>query len=64
VRIAFVLVLSNKIISERKCQRYFVVDRTPISTLGVYIKISSNYIVTKVIVMLFQSLTMEEGRYS
>jgi hypothetical protein len=38
-----VLVLSNKIISDRKCRRYFIVDRTPTSTLGVHIKMSTNY---------------------
>jgi hypothetical protein len=58
------LVLSNKIISERKCQRYFFVGRTPISTLGVYIKISTNCIKSNVKVKLSQSLTKGEGRYS
>jgi len=47
-----VLVISNKIISERKCQRYFFVDETPISIPVVPTKISTNYIESNVKVKL------------
>jgi len=45
-------------------KRYFLVDRTPIPTLGVYLKISNKYIKSNVKVKFFQSLTKGEGRYS